>query len=186
MKNKIWVTSDLHFFHTNIINHCNRPVHTDLSIFPNDNILSDYHNDWIIERLNAYIGKNDIVYHLGDFAFGRNCSYENIKNIISRLNGKWRFIIGNHDKENQLINICNDLQTHKVLGLYHEMKHNGKNLIMFHYPIESWNKQRYGSIHLHGHLHNRKTRIEIDNRINVCFDNNNYNPILLDTLTGEI
>jgi calcineurin-like phosphoesterase family protein len=157
--NKVWVTSDLHFFHDNIIKHCKRPT------------TIENHYEWIIGILNSYIGENDTVYHVGDFAMGKNATFENIKGVLERLNGNWHFIIGNHDKENQLINVCKSVRgNHQVLGHYAEKRYDGKDFIMFHYPIENWNKMRYGSIHLHGHLHDTKTRIDIDNRINVCFD----------------
>jgi hypothetical protein len=31
---------------------------------------------------------------------------------------------------------------------------------MFHYPISEWNKCHYGSVMLHGHLHNAKSGLE--------------------------
>ena len=46
----------------------------------------------MIDRWNSVVRPNDIIYHLGDFAFGRH----NIK-IAERLNGKKRLIMGNHD-----------------------------------------------------------------------------------------
>lgn len=156
---KAWITSDLHFFHSNIIEHCNRPT----TIFS--------HNEWIINILNSYIGVNDTVYHCGDFGFGKEATFENLKMILSKLNGTWLFIVGNHDKENQLKAICKEVKgKHQVLGSYYERRYNGKDLIMFHYPIENWNKQRYNSIHFHGHLHNNKTKLYIKNRYNICFD----------------
>ena len=81
----------------------------------------------------------------------------------------WNFIIGNHDKENQLKSACASTR-HNVLGIYHEKKLVGTTFVMFHYPIENWNKKHYGSIHLHGHIHNGRNKLDIENRHNVCFD----------------
>lgn len=173
MEEQIWITSDLHFYHDNIVSHCNRPT------------TIEEHNDWLINILNSNIKEGDTVYHCGDFGFGKNATFDNLKNILSRLNGNWLFIIGNHDKENQLKEICKEATgKHQVLGYYYERRYRGKNLIMFHFPIENWNKQRYGSIHLHGHLHNNKTRLHIDNRFNVCFDVD-HRPYLLSEFIGE-
>lgn len=170
---RVWITSDLHFYHDNIISHCNRPT------------TIEEHNSWLINTLNASIKEGDTVYHCGDFGFGKNATFENLKNILSQLNGNWLFVVGNHDKENQLKEICKEAKgKHQVLGHYYERRFQGKDIIMFHYPIESWNKQRYGSIHFHGHLHNNKTRIDIKNRFNICFDVD-YRPYLLSEFIGE-
>lgn len=56
--NKIWITSDTHFFHVNILKY-NRPQFKDV----------DEMNEFIIKQWNECIGPEDIVYHLGDFAF---------------------------------------------------------------------------------------------------------------------
>ena len=152
----IKVTSDLHFFHSNIIKHCQRPTTPEL------------HNDWLVEQLNSFIGKDDTVYHLGDFAYGKY-KIDELRKIMWRLNGNWLFILGNHDKENQLKESCKGTN-HKVLGHYHTMRHKDKSVIMFHFPIENWWNSFRGSIHLHGHTHNNSPR-HITNRYNVCFDN---------------
>lgn len=156
---KTWITSDLHFFHDNIVEHCQRPT------------TPEEHNEWLINILNSYIGPNDTVYHSGDFAFGKNATFDGLKYILSRLNGTWLFILGNHDKENQLREVCKvSKRNHKVLGYYYERRYKGKNFCMFHYPIENWNKKHYGSIHLHGHIHKGKNKLDLENRYNVCFD----------------
>ena len=54
-------------------------------------------NQEIIKRWNSVVSKNDIVYHLGDFAFG-NKNF--IESIVNQLNGKIYLILGNHDGTN--------------------------------------------------------------------------------------
>lgn len=152
----IWFTSDLHFGHDNIIEYCNRPC------------TKENHTNFIIETLNAKIKPNDEVYHLGDFAYGKSLKMADLKNILNQLNGNWNFILGNHDKENQLKALCQGTQ-HKVLGDYHTLSQSGRTFILFHYPIESWWNKKRGSIHLHGHTHNNDMK-PIENRYNVCFD----------------
>lgn len=151
----IKITSDLHFFHDNIIKHCDRPCE------------AENHNEWLIEKLNSSIGKDDTVYHLGDFAYGKY-KYPELKKIMSSLNGNWLFILGNHDKESQLKELCKGTN-HRVLGDYHTMRYNDKSIIMFHYPIENWWNKYRGSFHFHGHTHNNSPR-KIENRYNVCLD----------------
>ena len=55
---KVFFTSDTHFYHANIINFCKRP-------FANVETM----NEALIENWNAVVGANDIVFHLGDFCF---------------------------------------------------------------------------------------------------------------------
>ena len=57
--NKVFFTSDTHFYHANIINFCKRP-------FANVETM----NEALIENWNAVVGVDDIVFHLGDFCFG--------------------------------------------------------------------------------------------------------------------
>lgn len=82
----IWFTSDTHFNHANIIKFCNRPF-KDIK----------EHDEVLIENWNNRVGKDDLVFHLGDFCFGG--SYEWNK-YLDALNGKIILIIGNHDRKN--------------------------------------------------------------------------------------
>lgn len=97
--------SDLHFFHDNIIKHCNRPC------------TQEEHEDWIVNLLNSSISPEDDVYHLGDFSFGSRVKLPELKRVMSRLNGTWHFILGNHDNEKQLEALCAGTK-HKVVGFY--------------------------------------------------------------------
>lgn len=80
---KTFIISDTHFGHENIISYCNRPFET-----------VEQMNDEMIKRWNSVVGKEDIVYHLGDFALGNK---ESIKNYKNKLNGRIRLVLGNHD-----------------------------------------------------------------------------------------
>lgn len=56
----IFVTSDIHFSHSNIIKYCNRPFE---NIFEMD--------DYIIKKWNETVSYDDTIYILGDFMFSR-------------------------------------------------------------------------------------------------------------------
>ena len=60
VKNKIWVTSDTHFYHRRILEY-------EASSRPFKDI--DEMNEELIRRWNKKVGTNDIVFHLGDFSF---------------------------------------------------------------------------------------------------------------------
>lgn len=137
-------TSDTHFYHANII-----------KFSPNRSWLSDANemNEILIERWNYKVTPRDTVYHLGDFAFAT--ADESIK-IMKRLRGRVHLILGNHDTK---LRKCQDSKIPSHFSLhdsYHEIKLDGKFVVLSHYPILSWNRQRYGSIHLHGHCHGLK------------------------------
>jgi len=154
--NNIYVTSDLHYNHDNIIEHCNRPCK-----------IAD-HNDWINNIVNKPVKQNDTVWHLGDLTCGKKTKYADVEEIVSQLNGKWKFIIGNHDKMEQLRSICKGTP-HEVIGHYDSFRVNKVKLVLFHYPIETWDCKHHGAIHLHGHTHNYGPNM-MENRFNVGID----------------
>ncbi len=81
----LWFTSDLHFYHNNVIKNSNRP-------FKN---LDEMH-ETLIKNWNNCVGKKEIIYVLGDFSFG---GFEKTKEILSRLKGHKILILGNHDRD---------------------------------------------------------------------------------------
>ena len=80
---KIFFIGDMHFMHRNIIKYCNRPFKD----------VADM-TEKLIKNWNSIVGKNDIVYVVGDFAL---CGKQKIIEIGNRLNGHKRLILGNHD-----------------------------------------------------------------------------------------
>jgi calcineurin-like phosphoesterase family protein len=148
----IYFTADTHFGHANIIKYCNRPFK---SIKEMDKVLI---NNW-----NKIIKKKDTVYHLGDFAF-------DIEKYAKQLNGSIYLVAGGHDRfkteDFGWILICPKIEIIK----YHHI-----NIVMCHYPLETWHGSNYGSIHLHGHSHGKLRKIP--NRIDVGVDCWNYKPV---------
>lgn len=78
----VFFTSDSHFCHESIIHMTNRP-------FTN----AEEMNNALIKNWNNVVGKNDIVFHLGDFCFGTPSKW---KSILEQLNGNIYLIVGNH------------------------------------------------------------------------------------------
>lgn len=141
MVKNIWFISDTHWSHGNIIRFSNRPYNDTWEM-----------NQALTENWNKMVKPNDEIYHLGDFAF---TSYQNIKTIISNLNGKKYFIHGNHDKDiikhqEELISMPNGFQ---AIDPYREIKVGNQMICLFHYGCRVWNKAHYGSWMLYGHSH---------------------------------
>lgn len=131
----IWFISDTHFDHDNILEYSSRPFES-----------LEEHNAALILNWNDYVKPNDIVYHLGDFAMGRD--FANIESICGSLNGFIHLIPGNHDTNAKL----------KIYERYFTIEppllHLRKpDVILCHYPIAVWLGSHYGTPHLHGHSH---------------------------------
>lgn len=146
-----FLTSDLHFSHKNIVRFTDRKDFTS----------AEEHTEWLIQRLNSQIGKQDHVYHHGDFCFAHKV--EKVLNIIERLNGCWHFILGNHCPSDVWKEIADlrktDKWRNKILFVGHvKYKHfqiDGKKhmFCMSHFAHRVWWNQHYGAYHTFGHSH---------------------------------
>ena len=153
-----WFTSDLHFFHANVVKFCNRPWSV------------EDQTEEIIARWNSRVGLLDNVYHLGDFAFAGRSRFSKVVDIIKQLNGHIHFIRGNHCASElwQRIEYANIPHIAWIKD-YHEAKIDGQKVVMCHYPFVTWNGSHYGSYSLHGHCHGslpsegRRLDVGIDN-----------------------
>lgn len=107
-------------------------------------------NETILNSFNSHVGKEDIVYCLGDFAYGLN----NIYQFRGKLQCKeLHLVLGNHDKDirknkNGIRGIFNSVQD--VLALKTE-KH---KFFLSHYAHLVWPSSHRGVFHLFGHSHN--------------------------------
>lgn len=165
----IYVTSDLHFFHKNVIKYNGRPFDS----------VEDM-NKALIRNWNNVVDKEDDVYILGDVTL-KGVSFAT--KILQELKGNKFLVKGNHDV---FVNQSSFDKTHFMwIKDYYELEYNGQYFILFHYPIESWNGASNKSIHLHGHQHNKRT-YNFENRekgilkFDVGVDANNMAPVSLE------
>lgn len=56
----------------------------------------EQHDEKIIENWNSVVSPDDTVYHLGDLGIGTD--YEYFATCVKRLNGRIKWIFGNHNK----------------------------------------------------------------------------------------
>ena len=139
-KIKYFVTSDLHFYHKNVMKHC-----------PETRPYADVNemNMAIIDAWNSVVGENDVVFHVGDFYLdysNKAVRKERIARLLECLNGTIIFSEGNHDDALQDIP---GLQKHHYL----EVRFNGTKVCMSHYTHRAWNGSHHGSVMLFGHSH---------------------------------
>ena len=171
---KIWLASDTHFFHENILKYCNRPFETVEAM-----------NDALVANWNSVVKPDDHVYHLGDFCFG-NVEKWNWCLEPGRLNGHIHLILGNHDpdrvfREGTLIERFDSIDYQKTLII------EGWTVILNHFPFLSFsNNLDHKAMQLFGHIHSAPDGIgnviaggkELQwNQYDVGVDNNNYTPV---------
>lgn len=136
----IYITSDLHFHHTNIAKFC--PKYRSGFATVNDM------NTALLNEWNETIKPEDEVYFLGDMTFAHRGDV--IEHLLNSLNGKITWILGNHDK-----NALKFARQNPRIFVrdYLEINHAGHRIVLSHFPIFSWNGIHRGALHLHGHAH---------------------------------
>jgi calcineurin-like phosphoesterase family protein len=168
-------TADMHLWHANIIKYCKRPFNT----------VQEMH-EILIKNWNEEVPVNGTVYHLGDLGFA---SRSLLESMVHRLNGMIYLINGNHDKPKS---IPRDIPGKLInLGHYHELKIYDEEMdlkqfiVLFHYPIEVWNKAHHGAWHLHGHCHGTLAT-KRPGRLDVGVDSHDFTPISYEDVKRHI
>ena len=92
MSRDIWVISDTHLFHTNILKFTDNSTGKLVRGDRFDNV--DQMNQCMLENWNSVVKQGDIVYHLGDVVIG---DHDQFKKLWPKFNGSKRLIVGNHD-----------------------------------------------------------------------------------------
>lgn len=78
------------------------------------------------------------------------CTAETAVPILDVLNGQKVLIKGNHDRVHS-----SEFKSRFVkITEYLEVKDEGKNVVLCHYPIPCFKNHFYGWYHLYGHVHN--------------------------------
>jgi calcineurin-like phosphoesterase family protein len=174
---QLFFTSDTHYMHNNI---CRGVTNwTNAEDLTRDYQTLDQMNDRIVNGINAAVGQDDILFHLGDWSFN---GFERIEEFRNRINCRnIHLILGNHDHHidrdregvQRLFSSVNQYVELEVKGNDWE-----QNYVLMHYPIISWNKMNDGVIHLHGHVHlSADKRIGKGKTMDVGVDGNGLNPL---------
>lgn len=170
-KQRVFVISDTHFHHKNIIAYTNRPFS---SVEEMDAAL--------ICNWNRVVSPQDIVVHCGDFALGfprKNAQQELLK-INNSLNGYKILILGNHDYKKPV-------DFYKAAGFSWSTRSPwliGDKIAFCHYREQVKPEDRAGRFIYCGHLHNDDPEPETASWKDVCVEWINYTPIdITDKLT---
>lgn len=165
----IWVISDTHFSHANIIKYCNRPFEGTQQM-----------DEAMIQNWNKVVKPQDKVYHLGDVYMNAKADY--ISYIFSRLNGHKRLILGNHDNGQDQV-LHKSFEKIDVWRMFPAM-----GLLLTHVPVHEsalaktgrHDQPDYQLLNVHGHIHDRPSPKGPYKC--VCVEQINYTPVNIEEL----
>lgn len=172
MSRNIWIISDTHFNHANIIKYCDRPFKS-----------TEEMDEVMVDNWNSVVKDEDIVYHLGDvyFSGGRTDGY--ISTLLSRLKGRKRLVLGNHDdaKDQQFYKPFQKITVWRMFPDF--------GLLLTHVPVHESSLFRGASgnekdppklRNIHGHIHTQKS--PSTDHLCVCVEQTGYFPVNIEAI----
>lgn len=181
----VYLTSDLHFGHRNVIRFCDRPYVDEKDMATG-----------LIKNWNDTVKPNDFIFSLGDFSWwtGRH----EVKKLVEQLHGKKYFIPGNHCKEG-MYELVDDKDFHECSDIVHLYIRGQEGdprfkdvkvyeIVLCHYPCACFSHSDYSNCyHFFGHIHSRAghpmsefgkpIHIKPGKMLDVGVDRHNYTPI---------
>lgn len=137
--------ADLHFFHGALNDKMDRRGFASVEEM----------NEYMIEKWNKKVRKNDDVVIIGDLSWG---NVQETNALLQRLKGKLYLVCGNHDRfvNNKEMNP----DRFKWIKHYAELSDNRRKVVLCHYPIMCYNGQyrvdekgNPKTYMLYGHVH---------------------------------
>lgn len=137
--------ADLHFFHGALNDKMDRRGFASVEEM----------NEYMIEKWNKKVRKNDDVVIIGDLSWG---NVQETNALLQRLKGKLYLVCGNHDRfvNNKEMNP----DRFKWIKHYAELSDNRRKVVLCHYPIMCYNGQyrvdekgEPKAYMLYGHVH---------------------------------
>jgi len=191
LSRNIWLSSDAHFGHANIIKYCKRPFAHVTEM-----------NEAMVALWNETVSEGDLVIYLGDFSL----SFKAVEQYALRLNGEKFLVPGNHDKcfpfcENHLLKWMPQYENFgfQFFGSGHlfHVEYKGSKIGLCHFPpkpsaevlatttiryLEYRPLDPFYDLLFHGHIHEREKEWKSSKGtplVNVGVDVHGFRPILL-------
>lgn len=164
----IWVISDTHFNHANILKYGRDKDFQSIQEM----------NEVMVERWNSVVKPTDKVYHLGDFAMGPRAD---IPMFIRSLHGKKRLVVGNHDDVKSLAPYFQKVMMWRMFPDW--------GLLLTHVPVHptTLKEGRFGDAtvkNIHGHIHANPSPAGPYQC--VCVEQIDYTPVNIEDLKWKI
>lgn len=131
-------------------------------------------DETLISNHNEVVKPEDLVYHLGDFAFDKFP-----EKYARRLNGNVHLILGNHDRPKLLLN-CEFVWIKDV----HKLHDGEETFWLSHYAHLRWPHSHHGAYHLFGHSHGDLKGF--GRSMDVGVGAQNYYPIHIDDVIARL
>jgi len=140
---------------------------------------SEEMNISMIETWNSAVSPDDIVYHLGNFAW----DIITAEQMLLNLNGAINFMPSSYDSAT--LELIDNFTNIKLIenGIFCI---ESRNLVLSPWRMVTWPAQKSGSLHLHGGNVRHKSDLNKENRFNVNCELWNLSPISLDSLEEVI
>jgi calcineurin-like phosphoesterase family protein len=162
-----WFTADTHFGHAKLI----APSAADASHGGRSFSSVEEMDETLIENWNALVRPSDKINVLGDFFVG---DYDTLPTLFSRLNGKKRLVIGNHDK----------FLDYRLLAGFEKVlfwrKYQDHSLTCTHLPQHESDFTSKYALNVHGHIHEQPD--PSSRHLNVGVDRWCWKPVSLDDI----
>lgn len=138
----VYFSADFHLFHRKIKEYC---PHSRKGDNP------DQMSEMILNNISEQTNPGDIIYNIGDVSFGTFDQTEYALKQIKKMRVQHHLIFGNHDKKIRdsfvLCDYFDSVQDIKSVTI------NKQFIVMSHMKMTTYDRARYGAIHLHGHTH---------------------------------
>jgi calcineurin-like phosphoesterase family protein len=190
---QLFFTSDTHYNHKNICRGVSDWRLQDGSVpveQTRDFQTLEHMNSTMVGNINATVGQNDILIHLGDWSFG---GFESIKEFRDRIVCKNIYLLyGNHDhhienNRQDIQDIFTDTSQYQMLTVYNHKGENKLEFILMHYPLTSWHDMNKGRFHLFGHVHLPTNKKLMGGRsMDVGVDGNNLTPYNMNEIVKKL
>lgn len=166
---KVFLISDTHFSHNNIIRYEYRP-------FQNTDEMDEY----MIKKWNEVVSENDLVFHLGDVSIS---GAKRAEEVLKRLNGRKILILGNHDHFSKT--------KWRKLGFESYERYFYNDYLLTHIPVDEEPlkvavEKGFLKGNIHGHTHSQNQHLSKELYKCCCVELIDYAPILFDEFIYEM
>lgn len=164
---RVYLISDLHFDHTNIIKYTQRPFSS-----------TDDMNRAMVEKWTGVVKYNDTAFFLGDMTYGTR--HRPIDHWLQKLTGNVEFLRGNHDTDR--------ITKARVIPTNHGIRYKGREFLLAHEP---YRPDGFDGWLIHGDKHNNDLdQYPLINQkrktVNISAELVDYTPISLDRIIDLI